>query len=140
MCDLPDDETTWHLTIESFVGISIAARHVYGRIHQPDARTRVTYPQTPDEERMYSSVNVVRSVTAEVAAGLSEPGWVHPVGGTTKRFDDRATLIAAAVEQWRELPARRGVTHARLVLGHPAYSEDHPVLDALGHEEAPADA
>lgn len=131
----PDcDEPVWYLTISTWIGISFGARHHYGRLHQPHPGGTLTYPMTPEQERLYGPLDVERTLTAQAARDLSDGDqtlWRE--GDRTTRFDTRGDVIVAAIQQWRELPDRRGLKDAALHLGHPAVITDEPaVLDVLG--------
>lgn len=96
----------YHLAITSWSGVTAGATHFYGYIEADDydgEKIRVKRPVTDDERQ--------------------EEGWRH--ARTTERFNDRDSLIAAAIETWRS----RGHS-GRLYRGLPIY-ENREVLDEV---------
>jgi hypothetical protein len=121
------EDRTWHLTVETWRGISIGAVHYYGRIHQPQPDS-LTYPLSKDGQRLYGSITVEAPLTVEQAEALSKHDhWHWEPGDVTARFDTREEVIARAIETWRPIARARG--GGRLVLGHAAFlNEAKPVL------------
>lgn len=90
----------WRLTLSSYAGVAVGARHWYAEVQRP------VYVPVKDEPGVYWSgrdtITPERVLDAAAARDLSTRDFRWRAGDTTGRFDTREDALAAAVAAFAE--------------------------------------